>query len=257
MKNAIHYDQAPGGSAAWRKLLCDILDNGHPVAPRGQPTLEVLHVNKVTVDMARAVVTDPRRKLSYQFQCAEALWILAGDNRLEPLTKYVKRMADFSDDGVTLAGAYGPRVVSQLDYVVNALRTDRDTRQAVLSIWTPCPAPSKDIPCTISMVFSIRDNRLYQHVMMRSSDAWMGIPYDMFSFSCIGLRVLCAYNAPLLSTASCIVPGALTISMTSSHLYERDLENVNAVLESIPGVPIEPPPKDVLAQGKWSWLEKI
>jgi len=249
------YERAPGGSAAWRKLLCEILANGRDVAPRGQPTKEVLHTNFITVDMGRAVVTDPLRKLNYQFQCAEALWILGGDNRLEPLTKYVKRMAQFSDDGVTLAGAYGPRIVPQLPYVVSALVVDRDTRQAVLSIWTPSPKPSKDIPCTVAVAFSIRDDRLHQHVFMRSSDAWLGIPYDIFSFSCVGLRVACSHNADI-SQPRPVLPGQLTISMTSSHLYERDLEAVHKVLNADPAQPIEPMRDEIIAEGKWNWLER-
>lgn len=138
--------QASCGELAWRRALKRALTEGELVAPRGQRTKELLgHV--VSIDMARAVVTSPTRKLSYRFMCAEALWILAGQNELAPLTRFVKRMADFSDDGVTLAGAYGPRLVPQLPYVVDALARDRETRQAVVTIWTPSPPPSRDIPC--------------------------------------------------------------------------------------------------------------
>jgi thymidylate synthase len=42
-------------------------------------------------------------------------------------------------------------IKQQLDYVVEALVKDNDSRQAVLTIWRPSPAPSKDIPCTVSI----------------------------------------------------------------------------------------------------------
>lgn len=232
------------GDAAWRRLLKSIFDQGLPVAPRQQPTLEVLHTNHIQVDMRRPVVTTAARKLNYRFMAAEALWILSGSNELAPLTQYVKRMADFSDDGVTLSGAYGPPVQTQLKYVTSALLADRDTRQAVLTIWRQNPQPSKDIPCTVAMVFSIRDDKLHQHVFMRSSDAWLGVPYDMFSFACIGLKVACDYNLfcePMKQVQ--VAPGTLTISMTSSHLYERNFEEARAVLAApaaprVPQVPL-------------------
>ena len=249
---------APSGEIAWRALMRNILDHGSKVAPRGQPTLELMHTNHLQVSMAKAVVTSPLRKLNYRFMAAEALWILSGDNRLDPLTRFVKRMADFSDDGMTLAGAYGPPVVDQLGYVVRSLLADRDTRQAVLTLWRPRPGPSKDIPCTVAMAFAIRENWLHQQVYMRSSDAWLGIPYDIFSFSCIGLKVACELNrlGMLTSLYTPVRPGVLTVTAASSHLYERDLEQAEAVLAAPSSD--EPFPVDVeaVAEGRWAALDK-
>lgn len=249
------YEAAPAGDAAWRRLLTTILERGERVAPRGQPTLEILHVNQLRVDLARPVVTSPARKLNYRFMAAEALWVQSGSNELAPLTRFVKRMAEFSDDGQTLAGAYGPPIVNQLPYVVDALIGDRDTRQAVLTIWKPSPPRSKDIPCTVAMVFSVRDYALHQHVFMRSSDAWLGVPYDMFTFACVGLRVACEVNRRAPRGEFGVYPGALTISMTSSHLYERDLEQARAVLASPAPVEVDRLPYDQVADGRWDLIE--
>lgn len=259
---------APNGDAAWRAALRRILEHGTRVAPRGQPTIELLHSQLIRIDMGRAVVTSPLRKLSYRFQCAEALWILAGDNRLEPLTKHVKRMAQFSDDGATLAGAYGPKIVSQLEYIVEQLMRDRDTRQAVLTIWERNPKPSKDIPCTVAMSFSIRDDRLHQHVFMRSSDAWLGVPYDMFSFSMVGVWVACEYNyrtgravADAEAAGETVIAwpplslGVLTISATSSHIYTRDLESIDLVLRTPEPEPVERIPDNLVRIGDWRSIE--
>lgn len=208
------------GDLAWRKRLNDILQRGTAVSPRGMQTLELLHPEPLLIDLSKPVVTTRSRKLNYRFMAAEALWILSGDNKLAPLQRFIKSYDRFSDDGETLTGAYGPMVVPQLDYVLRALLNDRDTRQAVLTIWRPNPAPSRDIPCTIAMNFSIRDNKLYQHVFMRSSDAWLGVPYDMFSFSMVGVYVACRYNS-LCNPGDYVDLGHLAISMTSSHLYEQ------------------------------------
>ena len=73
---------------------------------------------------------------------AEALWILSGDNKVETIAPYNKNIKQFSDDGIIFQGAYGPRIISQLDYVIESLRKDRESRQAVLTIWNPNPKPS-------------------------------------------------------------------------------------------------------------------
>lgn len=245
-------ERAYDGERAWRAALRNVLDVGAVVSPRGQATKELLG-HSVSVNLARAVVTSPLRKLNYKFMCAEALWILDGQNELAPLTRFVARMAEFSDDGATLAGAYGPRLVPQLPYVVDTLARDRDTRQAVASIWMPTPTPSKDIPCTVAVCFNIRNDALHQQVFMRSSDLWLGLPYDMFSFSCWGIKVACLLNARGVSPR--VKLGTLTVTAASSHLYERDWVAAYAVLIEPPATPIAPCPAPVVEGGSWVQLE--
>lgn len=230
---------APTADQAWIGLLRTLLIEGQTVSPRGMQTLELLHHVSLTVDLNHPVVTHPTRKLNYRFMAAEALWIQAGRNELADLTRVNPKMADYSDDGVTLAGAYGPRIRPQVPYVAQALVRDRNTRQAALTIWTPSPEPSKDLPCTVAMVFSIRNHRLYQHVFMRSSDAWLGVPYDVFSFSLLGIEVACLYNQAAKDHS--IGLGHLTVTMTSSHLYEEHWSAAGSIV-SKPGLAEDVPP---------------
>lgn len=222
---------------AWHQSLLELLATGTEVAPQmsagaaGSGTIELLHRQVVQVDLTRPVVANPRRRLSYGFMAAEALWILSGSNDLAPLVKHVPGMAKYSDDGQTLAGAYGPPITAQLPYVVNKLASDPHTRQAVLTIWRPSPPDSKDTPCTIAMSFLLRRGRLHQHVFMRSSDLWLGVPYDVFSFSMVALKVLTLLNDRLRAAGlQPADPGALTITAASSHVYTRNLQAAEALL---------------------------
>ena len=245
---------APSADEAWRDLLHTLVVYGSKVAPRNQPTLEVLHHISLTTDLNRPVITCPTRKLNYHFMAAEALWIVAGRNDVAFLAEHNKRLLEFSDDGRVLAGAYGPRIQPQLPYVVHSLLRDRDTRQAALTIWTPNPAPSKDIPCTVAMVFSIRQAWLYQHVFMRSSDAWLGVPYDVFSFAMVAAYVACQYNLAC-KTAERIGLGHQTITMTSSHLYETNFAATSAVQQADLAGPCAPVPETPVYQGRWEYLK--
>ena len=180
-------------------------------APRGINCREIIG-DSVTFDMKYPVVDNPKRKLSYDFMKAEARWIVAGSNDLSFHPEIYKKLLPYSDNGYTMAGAYGPMIMQQRDYVVDQLKKE-DTRQAALTIWKPNPAPSRDIPCTLAMQFLIRENFIYTIVSMRSSDAWMGLPYDMYSFTAV-TRHIAELVDPGLLLASC------TINMGSSHLYQ-------------------------------------
>jgi thymidylate synthase len=150
---------------------------------------------------------------------AEAFWILSGDDRVESISQFNARIAEFSDDGKTFFGAYGPKIMTQLPYVVAKLREDDLSRQAVLTIWRECPPPTKDVPCTVAISFTLRDGKLNTHVFMRSSDLWLGLPYDVFNFSMLG-HLVCANLNSQTADPDVAEPGTLHLTAVSSHLYE-------------------------------------
>lgn len=219
----------------WRALIVEALGRGSPSSPRGKPIKELLH-QTIKVPLLRPIVLNPLRKINYKFMAAEALWILEGDNRLKPLTDVNPNMAKFSDDGETLTGAYGPKIAAQMDYIVETLLMDRDTRQATLTIWERNPWPSKDIPCTVAMSFNIRDNQLNVHVYMRSSDIWLGIPYDVFSFAMVAMRVCGKLNDESRNQLAYppVRPGDMYLTAMSSHLYEENRGAAQEVIRESP-----------------------
>jgi hypothetical protein len=92
-----------------------------------------------------------------------------------------------------------------------------------MTIWERNPAPSKDIPCTTSAQFIIRNEQLHGIFTMRSSDAWLGIPYDCFTFGQIINSLASRLDA---------APGYLHLIMGSSHLYQINIRKAQAVVDS-------------------------
>lgn len=215
-----------GANGMWIGLLQQIGLIGDASSPRGQHTRELLATTSI-IKMNQPIVTAPARKLGYKFQAAEAAWILSKDNRVATIKEFSKDIAKFSDDGVTFFGAYGPRIISQIYGVAAKLVEDRDSRQAVLTIWRENPPASKDIPCTVALQWVIRENMLHCIVTMRSSDVWLGWPYDVFNFSMVS-----GYLAIMLKKAGVWVRlGNLYLTAGSQHLYERNEDGVAKVLE--------------------------
>lgn len=213
----------------WYEALHDIMLNGREVSPRGKLTKEIPQ-RTMEVDMRRPVLVVPDRKLSYTFMAAEAHWILSGDNRVETIAPYNKNISQFSDDGVKFFGAYGPKIIGQLEYVVDKLAEDQNTRQAGLTIWRECPTATKDVPCTVAIFFNIRDGLLNAHVFMRSSDVWLGIPYDVFNFSMLA-HIVCGCLRVQYGVE--VEPGVLYLTAASSHLYEVHFEQARQLLDKL------------------------
>lgn len=219
-------------NAEWLRTLGLILAGGDEVSPRGMRTMEIPG-HQVKIDMRRPVLTHPGRELGYRFMAAEAYWILSGDDRVDTIAPYSRRIADFSDDGKTFFGAYGPRIAEQIGYVVEKLRSDPDTRQATLTTWRPCPPKTRDVPCTVAFDFKIRGGRLDLHVFMRSSDAWLGLPYDAFNFSMLAHLVCCRLADPVKGIGEeQVLPGTLCLTAASSHLYERNFAGARECLRA-------------------------
>ena len=136
------------------------------------------------------VYSNPQEKVLFEdarnanpfFHLIESLWMLQGANDLEYIQYYNQRMADFSDDGVTLQGSYGFRwrehfLGDQLSTIIERLRKDSTDRRCVLQMWDPLVdlnADSKDVPCNTAIYFKVRDGKLDMTVSNRSNDVIWG-----------------------------------------------------------------------------------
>ena len=209
-------------NSVWQSKLEDIMfDYEHKVSPRGLNVKEIIN-GTYKVQMP-ACISLKSRNVNKAFMFAEAYWILSGSNRLEDVAKFMSGYRNFSDDQVFLRGAYGPKVVDQLPYVVDTLVNDNDSRQAVLTIWRERPGQSKDIPCTVAMQFFIRDSKLELVTTMRSNDIVLGFTYDVFTFSMIATAVQLLLRARGVD----VDLGSLHVNAGSLHIYEDQQEKVS------------------------------
>jgi len=191
---------------------------GRLVAPRRTTTLEAF--DSVAFELTNPLnnlITNPYRKLNYTFGLMESVHMWNGINDVAAISFYNKEMAKFSDDGETFFGAYGPRFASQLPHVLSSLNKDRDSRQAVVSLWRPSPPQTKDTPCTILLHFMIRNFLLELTVYMRSNDIWLGFPYDLTNFTRIQGAVAAELGVGL---------GVYRHIVGSLHLYAGDVYKV-------------------------------
>ena len=136
------------------------------------------------------------------FHFIESLWMLAGRKDLETLTYFVKSMADFSDDGKTLWGAYGWRWQSyfnkdQVTIIIEMLKKNPEDRRCVLQMWDPIldlNKDGKDVPCNTNIYFKIREGKLNMTVCCRSNDMLWGA----YGANAVHMSILQEYMAALI-----------------------------------------------------------
>lgn len=204
------------------ELVRAVRDRGHYVEPRGLGCYEVTGATLVVHEpLLDAMPTGLGRRLNPAIGVAEALQLVGGVSTPELLCRIAPNFADFLDGGA-FYGAYGPRLLPQLDEVYRKLIDDPDTRQAVATIWRPDDAfvATRDLPCTTSMQFLLRDGTLELHVTMRSNDLWWGWSYDAFQFTRLQQAMADALD---------VAVGVYVHRVGSLHLYRRDVEAVDAL----------------------------
>jgi|HubBroStandDraft_6_1064221.scaffolds.fasta_scaffold249486_2 thymidylate synthase len=211
---------ARNATDAFLEAVTLVLTRGRQVAPRGLASLEVVAVSITVDNPVDRLVWATGRVINPAFAVAESVWVLSGDD--EPwVAEYNSHLRQYMDEG-RLHGAYGPRIRrwsghhDQLATVIRRLEGDQATRQAAIQIWDPVADSqcTRDVPCTISHRFLLRDGRLSLHTTMRSQDAWLGLPYDLYTNSVL-LELLAGWVGA--------EAGTCYHTIDSLHLYEPDL----------------------------------
>jgi hypothetical protein len=179
---------------------------------------------------------DPRliflngRRLNGAFAIVEGAWVLSGSNLLEPLLAELPNYRDYSDDELTLSGAYGYRLstffgLDQVSAAIDALRSDNESRRVVLTMYSPLDiqAKSKDIPCNTTVYLKVRKKLLDITVLNRSNDLYLGVPYNVFVFGLLQRFVADALGLRV---------GAQRHFSDSLHLYTRNLSDAQRVVDN-------------------------
>jgi thymidylate synthase len=248
---------------AYRRLLADILERGKRVpigeslsVASGQTTIELLNQSFTLNDPRDRALLHPLRCLNILSAVGRLTWILAGNSRLRDIEYYEPAAHNFSDDGLTISGsAEGARLfcarpgLNQIGKVVELLQRERNTRRGAVVTYFPedVGRVSRDIPCTLALVYNIRDNRLHATTLMRANDALRILPYDVFLFSMLAEIVATAAGAELATYHH---------SSVSMHIYERDMreaEEVVAYTDPPDGVAMDPMPEGDV----WSAIRKL
>lgn len=204
-------------------------------APKVGSTRELNNVKLTLKDINNNIVSV--RGISPSYLLGELAWYFSGDRSLDFISKFSSFWNNISDDGETCNSAYGYLIANahgfnQAKKVIDILRADPNSRRAKININTPNinVDTTKDEPCTMSIHFLLRNNKLDCTVIMRSNDIWFGFPYDVAFFT-----ELQKYIADELGVGY----GWYTHFAVSLHVYDRDVEKISEIVANPVSKPIE------------------
>lgn len=164
---------------------------------------------------------------------AEVAWQTQGTKDPEFILKYAPKLwSKFIEDG-ELKTAYGHRWHShfdrdQIQLAIKALKEDPTNRQVYVSNWDPKtdglgePNQPKNIPCPLGFSLNIINNKLNMAVTIRSSDVYVGLPYDVLAYS---------LTLDLLARSLGIGKGYISFTLNHAHIYEPHFNAVESNLD--------------------------
>lgn len=213
------------------EVLARLLKSGNAISPTKGEAKELTGVV--------LVLRNPRARLSQTetkgtlFSClGELLWYLSESNQVAPIQHYLSRYDEFAESDGTVWGAYGPRIfnmrgINQLALVIDRLKRNPDSRKAVVQLFNAEDIPTdersfKDIPCTCTFQFMIRGRKLDMITSMRSNDAFIGLPHDVFAFTMI---------QEIVARSLGIEVGIYKHMVGSLHLYDDKIAKARSYLD--------------------------
>ena len=231
------------------ELLRDILANGVEKGDRtGTGTLSVFG-RQYRHDLADGFPLLTTKKLHFRSIAHELLWFLRGDTNIRWLKDNgVSIWDEWATESGDLGPVYGAQwtawptedgPVNQIDYVVDTLRNNPDSRRILFHGWNVGYLPDEAMspqdnvragrmalpPCHLLYQFYVAAGRLSAQLYIRSSDSFLGLPYNTASLALL---------THMLAQQCDLEPGEIIISTGDSHIYLNHLEQVRTQLARKP-----------------------
>lgn len=233
------------------ELLRDVLEHGAAKADRtGTGTLSVFG-RQFRHDLAHGFPLLTTKKLHLKSIVNELIWFLSGDTNIAWLKQNgVSIWDEWATENGDLGPIYGAQwtawptrdggSINQIDYVVDCLRNNPDSRRILFHGWNVEFLPDEGVspqdnvragrmalpPCHLLYQFYVANGRLSTQLLIRSSDSFLGLPYNTASVALLTL---------MLAQQCGFQPGEIIICTGDSHIYSNHLEQVREQLGRSPG----------------------
>lgn len=196
-----------------------LLRDGVPNVSSTGGSLELLGVT-LRIAKPRARVSRSQTRATPFSALGELLWYLSGSDDAAFVGAYIPFYVR-PGKPPTVNGGYGPRMRSrhgfdQLQAVIDMMRRKDGSRRAVIQLYEAKDLlTDEDVPCTTALQFHRRGGVLHMSVTMRSNDAYLGLPHDVFCFTMLQELVAAELDLEL---------GEYIHMVGSMHLYDWDTD---------------------------------
>lgn len=165
----------------------------------------------------------------------ELLWFLNGSDggNIGYLTEHNVHIWDeWADENGDLGPVYGVqwrswpaptpddpnRTIDQIENVLDLIRNHPDSRRMVVTAWNPAEVENMALPpCHALFQFYVADGRLSCQLYQRSCDMFLGVPFNIASYSLLTL---------MMAQQAGLEPGEFVWTGGDCHVYDNHIDQV-------------------------------
>lgn len=218
-------------------LLRHIVDHGIPKADRTGTGTQSIFGYQMRFDLQQSFPLLTTKKLHLKSIVYELLWFLRGDTNTRYLNDHgVSIWDEWADEQGDLGPVYGHQwrswatadgePVDQIRDVVDRIHANPDSRRLIVSAWNVGELPKMALPpCHVLFQFYVAEGRLSCQLYQRSADVFLGVPFNIASYSLLTLMVAQACN---------LKPGEFVHTFGDAHLYQNHMDQARRQLSRQP-----------------------
>ncbi|MGA4644073.1 thymidylate synthase [Limisphaera sp. 4302-co] len=221
----------------YHELLQHILDHGRFKNDRtGTGTFSVFGY-QMRFDLNAGFPLVTTKKIHWKSVVYELLWFIRGDTNARWLREHgVTIWDEWAGPDGSLGRIYGAqwrdwrtadgRSIDQLARVMEEIRHNPDSRRLIVTAWNPGELDQMALPpCHTLFQFYVSEGRLSCQLYQRSADAFLGVPFNIASYSLLTL---------MIAQVCDLQPGEFIHTFGDLHLYANHIEQARLQLSRQP-----------------------
>ncbi len=190
------------------------------------------------------------KKIHFKSIINELIWFLSGNTNIRWLNDNgVNIWNEWADEDGNLGPIYGKqwtaweckygKHINQIDYVIDMLKNNPDSRRILFHGWNVEYLPDENLtpqqnvknnkmalpPCHLLYQFYVNDNKLSSQLYIRSSDSFLGLPYNIASLALL---------THMLAAQCNLTPQNIIVSIGDLHAYNNHLAQISLQLNRVP-----------------------
>ena len=228
-------------------LLKDILENGTDKSDRTGTGTKSLFGYQLRFDLSKGFPLVTTKKTHLKSIIHELLWFLKGDTNIKYLNDNgVNIWNEWADENGELGSIYGKQWtdwngINQIKELINQIKHNQDSRRLIVSAWNVSELPNMALaPCHTLFQFYVADGKLSLQLYQRSGDAFLGVPFNIASYSLLLMMVAQVCNLKV---------GDFIHTFGDVHIYNNHIEQVKLQLsrepKTLPTMKLNPSVKNI------------
>jgi len=236
------------------ELCRRILDTGVFREDRTGTGTRSVFGHQMRVDLTEGFPLLTTKKLNVKAIIHELLWFLRGETNIHALNDVGVHIWDeWADADGELGPVYGRQwrswqtpdggTIDQISRLIEGLKTEPWSRRHVVSAWNVADIDKMALaPCHCLFQFYVADGRLSCQLYQRSADVFLGVPFNIASYSLLTLMIaqVCGLTAH-----------EFVHTMGDAHIYRNHLAQVETQLSReprpLPRVRLNPDVRDIFS----------